>query len=183
MISQHADAEAYTFLLNNLQNAIYHYAELLLSPSSQPRYPANYHEQLRKFAHIITDDDGFVPSHMMIDGDDAERLAIEQAFPGLPVRVCQFHLMQACKSQARSVFGRGKLGDSKTGRFLARLRRCQRCPIESEWTSHYQQLRADIDDIANDGGEASTRLTTYWTVNGSVVDGDRTASTTASPRI
>lgn len=97
----------------------------------------------------------------MIDGDDAERLAIEEVFPGLVIRMCQVHLMKTVRSQARSAFGGGKVGKRKTAAFLESFRRCQRCPVANEWDRHYERLKHDTDEIAMDGGEARNKLTEY----------------------
>lgn len=97
----------------------------------------------------------------MIDGDNAERGAIERTFRGLPIRMCHFHLMQACRSQGRKIFGRGKAGKVKTTAFLDALRRCQRCPDQDDFPDYYRRLEQEIQDIAGDEGEALRTLTTY----------------------
>ena len=97
MVSRHADIEAYQFLLENLRNAVQKRAASLVNGRSSSRYPKRYHESLLDLCAEIEEDE-FAPQFMMIDGDDAERSAIERVFPGLPIRLCQFHFMQACRS-------------------------------------------------------------------------------------
>lgn len=161
MVSQHADTDAYQFLLDSLCSAIHKHVEALLSGEALSRYPTRYHEKLLDLCEKVREDEYF-PQFMMIDGDDAERLAIERVFPGLPFRLCQFHFMQACRSKARSAFGRSQTGEAKTAAFLKALRRCQRCPVESDWSTYHQRLQQEIDDIAQDGGDASAMLSEYF---------------------
>ena len=160
MVSQHADAEAYEFLLESVRSAVHSRIESLLDGRAKSRYPKQYHDKLLDLCTQVQEDE-YTPQFMMIDGDDAERLAIERVFPGLPFRACQFHFMQACRSKARSAFGRSQAGEAKTAAFLKALRRCQRCPIEDEWLSHYARLRHEINDIAQDQGQASKMLSDY----------------------
>ena len=161
MVSQHADTEAYEFLMENLSSAVMSRVESLLDGRAKSRYPKRYQDKLLDLCDKIQEDE-YTPQFMMIDGDDAERLAIERIFPGLPVRLCQFHFMQACKSKARTAFGRSQAGDGKTAAFLKALRRCQCCPVESEWPSFYGQLHQEINEIAQDGGRASAIFTGYF---------------------
>ena len=161
MISSHADSEAYQFLLETLQDAIRRLADDLVSKSRSMKYDGERSRKLLEYRVMEAQEDGFSPMFMMIDGDDAERLAIEVVFPGTPIRMCQFHFMQACRSRARNVFGHSKEGNRKTHEFLKRLRRCQRCPISTEWPRYYEDLQQDIDFIAKDGGEARARLVSY----------------------
>ena len=104
MVSQHADTEAYEFLMENLSSAVMSRVESLLDGHAKSQYPKRYQDKLLDLCDKIQEDE-YTPQFMMIDGDDAERLAIERIFPGLPVRLCQFHFMQACKSKATTAFG------------------------------------------------------------------------------
>ena len=98
----------------------------------------------------------------MINGDDAKRGAIEQAFPGMPVRLCQFHFMRACMQQARAAFPHNGNLEKKVQAFAAKLRKCQRCPSAEQWQLFYEAFQNDIHDIAGDNGQARFRLTSYF---------------------
>ncbi len=87
-------------------------------------------DEISSLCRAIQEDD-YCPNFTVIDRDDAERNAIEQVFPELAIRVCQFHLVQARRSKARLLFGRSPPGEAKTRAFLGALRKCQQCPIET----------------------------------------------------
>ena len=138
MIHQSKESAAYRHMLHVLKDRVEQHAKRLTEHTTEPRYQDQHLvDSLMKHCVEVVEDD-YSPSFVMIDGDDAERFAIEDTFPGLPIRLCQFHFMQACISRIRSVFGRSKPGIRKTISVIRSLRRLQRCPIESEWLPSYQ---------------------------------------------
>ena len=162
MIHESKESRAYQHMLEALKDRVEQHAKRLIEHDTEPRY-RNRHLMNSLLKHCVeVAEDDFIPSFMMIDGDDAERLAIENTFPGLPIRLCQFHFMQACISRVRSVFGRSKPGLHKTTQVIRSLRKLQRCPNESEWPSSYQMFKNDIDSIANDQGRARASLIEYF---------------------
>ena len=162
MLHRSKETEAYQHLLEVLKERIEDHAERLSTKATEPRYHGQKsRDTLEKYCTEVTED-GYAPRFVMIDGDDAERGAIETAFPGTPVRLCQFHFMQACISKITSQFGRSKEGSRKTDRVLQCLRKLQRCPNESDWPSAYQCFQDEIDSIANDRGEVSAALVRYF---------------------
>ena len=162
MIHQSKESEAYQHMLTVLKDSVQSHAESLLHERSKPRYQESGSQAMLLSHCFEVSEDGFSPAFMMIDGDDSERLAIEIVFPGVPIRLCQFHFMQACISRIQSVFGRTKAGTRKTNKVVRSLRKLQRCPIESEWLSSYQIFKNDIDSVANDGGRALASLVQYF---------------------
>ena len=160
MVHRSKETEAYQHMLEVLKERIEEHAKRLLSKGSEPRYHGQRsRDTLEKYCTEVSEDD-YAPRFVMIDGDDAERGAIETVFSGTPVRLCQFHFMQACISKITSQFGRSKEGGRKTDRVLQCLRKLQRCPNESDCPSAYQSFQDKIDSIANDRGEASEALGT-----------------------
>jgi hypothetical protein len=97
----------------------------------------------------------------MIDADEAERNAVEQCFPRIAIRVCQFHLMQACRSRLSRVFGTSQEGNQRVQRPLQAIRQCQRCPNEQQWPVFFNRLGQSITAIAGDGGEAWVGIRRY----------------------
>ena len=57
---------------------------------------------LMRYSNKISKDD-YSPAFVMIDGDNAEQLAVEQVFPKKPICMCQFDFMQACSSRVQGV--------------------------------------------------------------------------------
>lgn len=84
----------------------------------------------------------------MIDGDESERLAIDAVWPRITARVCQFHMMQACKSKLLSIFGTDPEGKRRVRLALKAIRACQRCPIEGEWPAYIKHLQRKVANIA-----------------------------------
>lgn len=162
MIHQSKESEAYQHMLSVLQDHVQKHAEKLLNRRCEPRFkePRPRATLMRHCKEVS--EDGFAPSFMMIDGDDAERLAIEKVFPGTPIRLCQFHFMQACISRIQSVFGKSKAGKKRTNKVVRSLRKLQRCPTESEWQSSYAVFKNDIDSVIDDGGRSLASLVQYF---------------------
>ncbi|KLT38286.1 hypothetical protein CC85DRAFT_267427, partial [Cutaneotrichosporon oleaginosum] len=95
-------------------------------------------------------EEGWVPAFGMIDAHDGERNAIEEVFPGMPIRLCQFHLIAAVRKRFRRIFG--AVTPQNQGSFLAlqAFRTLQRCPVEQEFDRYYGIFRRTIHDIDDD---------------------------------
>ncbi|KAK8847595.1 hypothetical protein IAR55_005454 [Kwoniella newhampshirensis] len=143
MVSRHADTETYQYMLEQIAIAVQDRASSLLEENANTHYQDRQRDRLLdKCGHIV--DFGFRPRYMMIDGDDAERSAIQMVFPDVPIRMCQFHLIQACRAKARSFFGTNKEGQNRCERFLAAFRQVQRCPTEADWDRYFERFRQEV---------------------------------------
>ena len=89
MIHKTKDAEAYRHMLEVLKyHAEKQHGKSLVEQSKQPIYRDRRQRDVLSKHCIEVFEDGFAPSFMMIDGDDAERIAREQVFLGLPIQMC-----------------------------------------------------------------------------------------------
>lgn len=160
MVSSHADQRAYTQLLTSVRDAAERLAEAIVANPDVITVEGVSRETLLDAASAVVEE-GFFPSFMMIDGDDAERNAIRAVFPHIPLRACQFHVMQACRSKARRAFDATSDPEANATRFLRAFRRCQRCPTREQWITYKDRLKAEIEEIAGDNGEIASRLMAY----------------------
>jgi hypothetical protein len=147
MVHRHADEEDYATLLSELGRAVEERARAIVEGRAKSTYPAKHDELWRSNAQQICDE-GYCPPFMMIDGAVAERSAIESVYPGMCIRMCQFHLMQSITSKLRNIFGNDTNGRDKAFRCLAPIRSAQRCPREELWPEYRQRLEESINDIA-----------------------------------
>lgn len=159
MVSRNGDTEAYTFLLQRLVDAVERHAHDLVggaAPSLVLR-EGDKTALLQKAA--IVAEDGFRPPFMMIDGDNAERRAIEQVWPGLPIRVCQFHVMQSVRIKATSVFGNSQRGRQLVDLYLKVVRDAQRCRIESQWPEFRDKFEQEVLSLCENNAQRANVLT------------------------
>jgi hypothetical protein len=150
MVSLYADTEAYATMLRSLRDAVEARARSIVAGEVELTFPTEYHDQIHQNALAITED-GFWPQFVMIDGADPERLAIQQVYPGLAIRLCQFHFMQSVSAHLRGIFGisspESKL---KVNQCLNPIREAQRCASEEEWESTRDTLRSAIQEVAGE---------------------------------
>ena len=90
----------------------------------------------------------------MIDGCDAERVAIEKVFPDIPIRACQFHFMQAIRGKIRSVLGNCDDRDRKVSAIFEAICVAQRCDSEDSWQACHDELGTSMTAIVGDDGRA-----------------------------
>ncbi|EIW71359.1 hypothetical protein TREMEDRAFT_60289 [Tremella mesenterica DSM 1558] len=160
MVSNHANTDSYTEFLSVIRKAIKKEAKALLKGKSSVVSEYENEEQILINAEYIHEED-FLPLHFMIDCDDAERKAIEEVFPGTPIRLCQFHFMHAARSRALRLFGSDLVGTEKAFAFLVALRRCQRCSEEESWSEAFARLEADVAAISNNDPEIWDKIRTW----------------------
>ncbi|EIW66628.1 hypothetical protein TREMEDRAFT_65496 [Tremella mesenterica DSM 1558] len=165
MVSNHANTDTYTHFLETVREAIENEARALVSGKSDIVSSAEDKDSLLMYADDIAFD-GFTPLFVMIDCDDAERNAVEEVFPGTPVRLCQFHFMQAARSRGQSIFGRDPTGCQKVSQFLAGLRDCQRCDDEEHWDETYARFQVNLASLTRNNTETcediSRWLESWW---------------------
>jgi hypothetical protein len=160
MVSQHANSRVYHKFLAKVSEAVKARAIALVDGTAKSTLSPEVEQRLLENARIISED-GFVPPFVMIDGDKAELKAINRMWPGLPKRVCQFHLIQAVRNCCRSLYGRSIAGEIKTQETLEAFRECQRCPDPSEWGRYYAELEDKVNIIATDDGAIWRRFDEY----------------------
>ncbi|ORY35080.1 hypothetical protein BCR39DRAFT_556578 [Naematelia encephala] len=160
MVSNYADEEAYSFFLSAIKKAIVKLAREIIEDRVKIKIDGVTASQLKAACNAVIED-GLLPAFAMIDGDDAERRAIEHEFPDTPIRVCQFHFMQACRSRARRVFSQSAEREVLASSFLEALRRCQRCPSSASWALYYHNLEDEVNELAQDDGEAWEEFDRY----------------------
>jgi hypothetical protein len=102
MVSSFHTKEQYSLFLQTAKDAIERLAKGIVNGSITPQHLTNLDELRQRCEDIVADES--VPSHAMIDAAEAEANAFKAVFPGLAIRVCQFHLMQACKWRLRALF-------------------------------------------------------------------------------
>ncbi|EIW66300.1 hypothetical protein TREMEDRAFT_65571 [Tremella mesenterica DSM 1558] len=160
MVSNHADQAAYEFLLSNFNRAVRETALEILNGTYTVDHLGVSEEDLREACQAVVED-GLIPRFTMTDGDEAERAAINAIYPGIAVRVCQFHMMQACRSKIRRIFGRDPRVNEITSAILNAVRRCQRCDDEELWPQYFGNLEDEVNTLAEDEGEAWEVLREY----------------------
>ena len=102
-------------------------------------------------------DDGLIPGLFVIDGCDAERVAIRTVFPTTPMRACQLRVMQAVKSMVRKLFGRHSERDKPVATLLQAFRRCQRCPTSGEGAASQQFFLEEVIGLTKGVREVASR--------------------------
>lgn len=151
MVSAQATSVTYAEFLESLRDQVIRRARYLVEGRVQPSPAFKDHERnkLMENAQAIARAKDWMPSHAMIDGDDAERNALEMVFVGIAVRVCQFHLMRACKAYFGRVFGAAAIRTGPVRKAASALRRCQRCPDEKEWPAYYARFENTIRKLTS----------------------------------
>ncbi|KAK8853348.1 hypothetical protein IAR55_004052 [Kwoniella newhampshirensis] len=142
MVSRHADTETYQYMLEQIAIAVQDRASSLLEENANTHYQDRQRDRLLdKCGHIV--DFGFRPRYMMIDGDDAERSAIQMVFPTFPFACVNF-ISYRLVVRKRSFFGTNKEGQNRCERFLAAFRQVQRCPTEADWDRYFERFRQEV---------------------------------------
>lgn len=160
MVSAHADTAAYAYLLTEFEKATKETAEQVIKGEYRPDVEGVSHSDLVRQCKIFLEE-GLSPRFVMIDRSDAERVAIRTVMPGCPIRVCQFHMMQACRSKLRKIFGRYPNRDVLAEQTLEDIRACQRCDEKDNWDSCYQELANAVRERIPDDQEAWKLLDKY----------------------
>lgn len=148
MVSDRADRRAYTELLKKVQQACVNLATDIVEGKKVVPTPGYESSLVEERCRVLSQDRLLTPAFIMIDGAKAELRAIEKVFPNTPIRMCQFHLMQACKSKARSLFGAHPDKEEISAGFLMAIRKCQRCPAPEEFEAFYNTMKAELREIA-----------------------------------
>lgn len=144
MVSSHADTETYTMFLRKVRQAIQDEAQRILDEPDRSTLPAKHSADLLSYAEDVVVAEEFCPAFVTIDCDDAERNAIREVWGNVTIILCQFHFMQAARLKGGHLFGRNERGRLQTVCFLRALRKCQRCPDESQWPDVYEEFRQSI---------------------------------------
>jgi hypothetical protein len=159
MISQHGNSRQYYRFLSKVSEAVQARATALKEGAKSAKHKETL-DRLLENATVVMED-GWVPQFVMIDGCKSERKAIDRLWPGLAIRVCQFHLIQAVRSCCRSLYGRSIPGEQKTQATLDAFRQCQRCADVADWPREYRNLQERVNVIAGDDGAVWTRFDEY----------------------
>ncbi|RDX52563.1 hypothetical protein OH76DRAFT_1480666 [Lentinus brumalis] len=102
---------------------------------------------LREGARLMTDDD-YVVCHFMIDKSLAELYAIREVYPGVRIRLCQFHVVQAitrldCDSGERGAPMRITM-ELKV-QIVYHFRRLQRCRKHDDWPRYVDEFFCNVE--------------------------------------
>ena len=149
MVSNHADTEAYVYLLSAFNRAALELAQEIVYHGTSLAVDGVSQDDIESACRAVIDEKGLIPAFFMIDGCDAERAAIETVFMTIPMRARQFCVMQAVKSVARRLFGRHPDRDTLVTKLLQAFRRCQRCPTEAEWPAHYARFQHEVEELTH----------------------------------
>lgn len=149
MISVNHDEEAYSTALATLYDAVCDHAQRLVDGKVRPVIDQSYRVELLQQARSIARN-GLKPSHIMIDHAEAERAAAEMIMPDVPIRVCQYHMMNAIRSKLTEWFGTSDESFQQINGVLEAVRRCQRCPRALDWDDYLAALAESVEEIATD---------------------------------
>ncbi|KAE8220092.1 hypothetical protein CF319_g6335 [Tilletia indica] len=164
-LSADATADSYAHLLRNLEKeVVMEAARICAAPSD------NANARLLKHAHEISQQRSWRPASVMIDKCRAEFNAIEEVWPGIQVRICQFHVMQAiCRwdvdiKTASSSPPSIKRKD-KPAICLA-FRGAQRCRQISDWPATLEIFEANITKTLHEyESSVVAQVIAYFRVN------------------
>jgi hypothetical protein len=163
MIAQHGGSRQYYRLLRKVTEAIEARAAYIVEKKTSSK-PPELLSRILVNAMVISEDD-FLPPFVMIDGCNSERKAIDRIWPCIKKRVCQFHLMQAIKNFARTLFASDLRGRQQVDDVLKVIRKAQRCPESELWEEYFAVLRDEIRRIAGDELRVWPRFATYLNQN------------------
>lgn len=161
MISAHADHIAYEYLLREFQRACLETALEVVAGSYRPHVDGVSEADLVRRCRIFLKEGGLSPRFMMIDRSHAERTAIQNVFPNIPFRVCQFHMMQAVGRRLKRIYGRRQDRDILVAHALNDIRACQRCDDKDYWDDHYRELERSVRSRSPDDHEVWPMLDKY----------------------
>lgn len=161
MISRGDDSEAYRYLLKTVNEKVLDVARDFLSGAFRPTMPGLSDAAVARRCKIVLRNGGLTPAFVMIDGANAERIAIESVFPGVPLRACQFHVMQACRQRMREIFRTSINPNKATEAALDAIAACQRCPHPSEWSAKFKELESTVTGLAEGDASVWPRVKEY----------------------
>ncbi|KAJ7785929.1 hypothetical protein B0H16DRAFT_1445870 [Mycena metata] len=136
-------------------------------------------DALMKQAHLVVKN-GWKPAFFMIDKYRASKFAIRQerlydflrtVFPGIIIRICQFHVMQAILRWERdnAVVGeaqaRPTLDIRRKHQLLWAVREIQRCRDPAQWQEYLDQFRQRLEWIAEGSRNSAQTLWDYFEAN------------------
>ncbi|KAF7362357.1 hypothetical protein MVEN_00582400 [Mycena venus] len=114
---------------------------------------------------------GWIPAFFMIDKSRASKAAIEEVFPGVPIRICQFHVMQAILRWQRDNAPEGErqprpvLSLPRKHMLLQAVREVQRCHHISRWSRYTARFRRRLDIIVEGSQTSAETLWDYFEAN------------------
>ncbi|KAF8210510.1 hypothetical protein K438DRAFT_1904002 [Mycena galopus ATCC 62051] len=131
-----------------------------------------------KQAHLICRH-GWKPAFFMIDKYRPAKNAIRQdfssqvspVFPGVAIRICQFHVMQAILRWERDSGTPGEqqsrpaLDLRRKHQLLWAVREIQRCRDPAQWQTYLDQFRQRLDYITEGSRTSSETLWEYFSAN------------------
>lgn len=148
MVHTNAITNAYVNFLEAFHEAVERHARALINNEVLPVITLNSAERDTFVDHCRgIAEDGWYPAFGMIDAAEQERAAIAQVFPGIPIRMCQYHLVAACRKKFCAVFGRITAENQDAFLALQALRQLQRCPHQAHFDEYYHRFRLSIEDI------------------------------------
>ncbi|KZP10623.1 hypothetical protein FIBSPDRAFT_757936, partial [Athelia psychrophila] len=112
--------------------------------------------------------EGWWPAFFMIDKSRAEKNGIQRVFPGIPIRICQFHVVQAIlrwEKDEPSGQGRPKLSLVQKHHLLYAVRNLQRCRDSHDWDDKLRVFYRRVGVLSNDDSDKAERIKAYFNVN------------------
>ncbi|KAJ7604744.1 hypothetical protein FB45DRAFT_699245, partial [Roridomyces roridus] len=144
-----------------------------------------FEDELLAQAQLVIDaEDGWRPAFFMIDKSRAGRFHFKGAllsdlpavFPGIIIRICQFHVMQAILRWERDHGGSGEnlqrptLSLLRKHQLLYAVRELQRCRNPDDWDGYTQRFRQRLEAIAEGSSTTATQLWSYFEHNWFIVE-------------
>jgi len=148
LVSRHATTDVYRRFLQRVLEAIEAEAQAYLKDPNGGLYQSGTDAARMQQYCTEIEEDGFTPAFVMIDCDDAERSAVNLVWPGINIRVCQFHFMQAVRWQGLHLFGNSPEGRLKTRKLMSYIRKLQRCDMEDRWSEYYKIFKRNVLELA-----------------------------------
>jgi hypothetical protein len=149
MVHTNAIGSAYYNFMKGFARTVQEHARKITDHEVSPVLEFNSAQERASFYRACADiaEDGWVPAFGMIDAAEQEREAIAKAFCGIPIRMCQYHLIEAVRKQFFKFFGRITSENQDAHIALQALRELQRCPSPDRFDEYYRQFRLTVQDL------------------------------------
>ncbi|KAJ7078643.1 hypothetical protein C8R44DRAFT_754809 [Mycena epipterygia] len=114
---------------------------------------------------------GWRPAFIIIDKFRPSRLAIRQVFPGLLIRICQFHVIQAIfrwdrdNGDRMEPQQRPSLSVARRHLLIHAVREIQRCRNPARWNEYVNRFRARVVRLTEGSATSSQTIMRYFEAN------------------
>ncbi|KZP15732.1 hypothetical protein FIBSPDRAFT_958571 [Athelia psychrophila] len=169
-ISSDVTADTMALFLQDIKLLVEAEAEKIVNGGSEVAIDPGlleHRESLLAESRIVIQE-GWWPAFFMIDKSRAEKNGIQRVFPGIPIRICQFHVVQAIlrwEKDEPSGQGRPKLSLVQKHHLLYAVRDLQRCRDSHDWDDKLRVFYRRVGVLSNDDIDKAERIKAYFNVN------------------